>query len=419
MTTKYVAAIAAALVPATAQSLYGQCGGTGWTGGTTCPAGSSCVAANSYYSQCLPGSAGSAPGAPSTTLATSTVPAPTGSTGAAGSTFNFNTLAKAAGKKYFGTATDFYGTPAEASDRSYQAILNDTAEFGQQTPGNAQKFAYSEPTQGQFNFAPGDAAVAYAKANNQMVRCHNLIWYSQLPSWLTSQTWTSADNQTMQGIMEEHISSMISHYGSSCYAWDVVNEPLNDDATGSMRSSPFYDAIGPEYFPLAFKFASAAAAKVTPTPPKLYVNEYNIEYAGAKATSMLNLVNSVKAQGIQLDGVGFESHFIVGETPDRTSQTAVKNQFTAAGVEVAITELDVRFSSLPPTSSQLTQQATDYANSVGSCVDVTGCVGVTIWDFDDKYSWVPSTFSGQGEACVYNQDLTPKPAAQSIVSVLS
>jgi endoglucanase len=36
------------------QTVYGQCGGSGWTGATTCAAGSTCKAENQWYSQCLP-----------------------------------------------------------------------------------------------------------------------------------------------------------------------------------------------------------------------------------------------------------------------------------------------------------------------------------------------------------------------------
>ncbi|KAJ5488533.1 Endoglucanase-5 [Penicillium diatomitis] len=37
-----------------AQSVYGQCGGSGWTGPTNCASGSTCKAQNQWYSQCLP-----------------------------------------------------------------------------------------------------------------------------------------------------------------------------------------------------------------------------------------------------------------------------------------------------------------------------------------------------------------------------
>jgi endo-1,4-beta-xylanase len=39
-----------------------------------------------------------------------------------------------------------------------------------------------------------------------------------------------------------------------------------------------------------------------------------------------------------------------------------------------------------------------------------GCIGITFWDLDDKYSWVPSAFPEEGGADVYNATLQKKPA---------
>ena len=54
-------------------------------------------------------------------------------------------------------------------------------------------------------------------------------------------------------------------------------------------------------------------------------------------------------------------------------------------------------------ASALQQQQRDFQSVVQACMNVKGCVGVTVWDFTDKYSWVPSTFSGQGAACPWDQ----------------
>lgn len=61
---------------------------------------------------------------------------------------------------------------------------------------------------------------------------------------------------------------------------------------------------------------------------------YNIEGPGPKLTALINLVKSLLAQGIPLDCVGFEGHFIVGQVPS-TFQTQLA-QVAALGVEVAV-----------------------------------------------------------------------------------
>lgn len=115
---------------------------------------------------------------------------------------------------------------------------------------------------------------------------------------------------------------------------------------------------------------------------------------------MLNLVKQLIADGVPIDGVGFQCHFIVGEVP--TSFQTVLEQFTALGLEVAITELDIR-TTTPASQSALAQQQKDFQSVVQACMNVEKCVGITVWDFTDKYSWVPSTFSGQGAACPWDQ----------------
>lgn len=52
-----------------------------------------------------------------------------------------NTAAQAAGKKYFGSATD----NPELTNTSYVDILIDRREFGQITPGNSMKWVLFPP----------------------------------------------------------------------------------------------------------------------------------------------------------------------------------------------------------------------------------------------------------------------------------
>lgn len=66
---------------------------------------------------------------------------------------------------------------------------------------------------------------------------------------------------------------------------------------------------------------------------------------------------------------------------------SVMNEYVAAGVsEVAYTEFDVKFDSLPYDDAGLEQQAQDYTTVIKACLNVEACVGWTIWDWTDKYS---------------------------------
>ena len=128
----------------------------------------------------------------------------------------------------------------------------------------------------------------------------------------------------------------------------------------------------------------------------------------------------VQKAGAPIDGVGFQGHLIVGSTPSRANLATVLRRFTSLGVEVAYTELDIRHSSLPASASALATQGNDFANVVGSCLDLApACVGVTVWSYTDKYSWVPETFSGAGAALLYDSNLAKKPAWTSVSSVLA
>lgn len=94
------------------QTVWGQCGGIGWTGPTTCVSGSGCVKQNDWYFQCLPG----APGGPAqtTTLATSTTKA------AVTTTTKTTTSTKPA-----------TSTPSSSGKFKWFGINESGAEFGQ------------------------------------------------------------------------------------------------------------------------------------------------------------------------------------------------------------------------------------------------------------------------------------------------
>lgn len=88
-------------------------------------------------------------------------------------------LAVAAGLEYFGIA---YGEHISGDD-AYVALATNASEVGALTPENGQKWAYTEPTRGEFAYDGAEVVPAIAEANGQILRCHALTWHSQLPNW--------------------------------------------------------------------------------------------------------------------------------------------------------------------------------------------------------------------------------------------
>lgn len=179
-----------------------------------------------------------------------------------------------------------------------------------------------------------------------------------------------------------------------------------------------FDTIGPEYFFLAYQFAQEAV-EATGKDIKLYYNDFGIEDTGNKTQAVYALIKEMQSRGIRIDGVGLESHFEVGGTPSLAEQVAAKQGYVSLGLEVAVTELDIRFVEANSTNATgFALQAQNYYDTVSSCVQTKGCVGVTVWDFDDQYSWIPATFEGQGAADLYNADFTRKPAYYAVGDAL-
>ncbi|CAE6468061.1 unnamed protein product [Rhizoctonia solani] len=388
-------------------AVWGQCGGLTWTGGTTCDSGSYCQ----YRNDCelltvdqfigLPGTATT--GATSVIATTSSAATAT-ATGLRG----LHALAKAKGR-YFGTATD---QPWTNTDTTYLAISGNSSEFGANTPGNQLKWDATEKSRNVFTYTNGDYQVSWAKSHNQVVRAHNLVWHRQLPSWVSDGGF---DNATLVSIMQNHIANVAGHYKGQVYSWDVVNEMFNED--GTWRTNVFYTTIGPSYITIALREYQCIAGIIQGVRTnEQEKNDYNTDWTGSKSDAMYELAKDLLAQGVPLDGIRFQGHLIVNSF--YRTFTANFQRFADLGLDIAITELDIRYT-LPATDALITAQAENYKYVVNSCMAISRCVGITVWDTSDDYSWVPSDFPGQGNALLFDSNKQPKPAYYSVADALA
>ncbi|WP_157930411.1 endo-1,4-beta-xylanase [Glycomyces xiaoerkulensis] len=288
---------------------------------------------------------------------------------------------------------------ATAADALGDQTYNDTqsAQFNALTGENAFKWSVLEPERGNYDWSGADALYDHAQEKGQDVRMHTFAWHSQAPSWLENGGFSYSE---LEDILTNHIQTVLQRYNGDFATIDVVNEVLEED--GSFRNSFWYDTMGEDFIDIAFRTAAQYAPDA-----KLYINDYNVAGRNAKSDAVYSLVQRLESRGVPIDGVGFQSDFVLGEVP--SSLESNMQRFADLGLEVAITELDVRIP-LPSDESELDQQAADYASVVTACRNNSACNEVTVWGVDDGHSWVPDTFSGYGEALMFTDQYDAKPS---------
>jgi endo-1,4-beta-xylanase len=263
---------------------------------------------------------------------------------------------------YMGTAVN----AQQIQDPEFTAKAKN--QFNTVTPENEMKWGEIA----QKGYGPADKIVDWAADNGMKVRGHTLAWHSQAPEELNNMS----GDQVKQA-MTNHIDKTVKHFGDKVGTWDVVNEAFADGNGGRFRDSQFSRAMGGQKF---LDEAFIAARKAGGPDKELVLNDYAVETKNDKSDAMYNAVKSMKERGIPIDTVGFQAHVTAGD--DLSSMAANIKRFKDLGVNVQITELDVKG------GDDAAKAAT--ARDVWKAAIEGGASGVTTWGVSDKDSWLNS-----------------------------
>jgi len=267
------------------------------------------------------------------------------------------------------------------SESQYGNILGQ--QFSVLTAENEMKWSATEPNRNQFTYSQGDAILNFATSHQQKVRGHNLAWGEYNPNWLTNGNFNAT---TKQNILHNHITNVVKHYQGKVICWDVVNEAVLDNPSGSnvLKQNVWYPSV-PNYIELAFQWAHETDPDV-----KLFYNDYSAEGAGsAKSDAVYNLVKGLKQKGVPIHGVGLQYHVSLQYSPSLTSVANNIQRLTDLGLEVHITELDISTDGGSGSQAdKFRSQATLYSNILKLCLANLKCTAFVTWGFTDKYTWL-------------------------------
>jgi endo-1,4-beta-xylanase len=246
--------------------------------------------------------------------------------------------------------------------------------------------------------------VEFALANDMAVRGHVLVWHQQNPAWLTNGSWTK---DSLNAVLKDHIQTVVGRYKGKILYWDVINEAV--EATG-LRDTLWLSMLGSEYLDNAFYWAHEADPQA-----RLFYNDYETEGMNGKSDKVYELVKGMLERGVPVHGVGLQMHIPVSNVPYGLLENM--QRLAALGLEVHITELDVRIDG-QATSAKLQAQAETYREIMAACLQVEKCTAFITWGFTDAHSWVPGFFKGWSSALLFDEQYQPKPAYDALQEVL-
>lgn len=298
--------------------------------------------------------------------------------------------------------------------------------FGSITPENAMKMGPIHPKENQYNWVAADGIVHFAQQNHLKIRGHNLCWHEQTPDWFFKDSAGKlVTKQVLLQRLKDHITTVVNRYKGKIYAWDVVNEAVDDNPNNLLRNSLFYQICGEDFIIKAFEYAHAADPKAI-----LFYNDYNTERKG-KTDRIYTLLKDLKDKGVPIDAIGLQGHWSIFEPTQNELEYAIK-KFASLGLKIQITEMDVSVYKWEKDARNKTAADADaftpalekqQVEKYKMLFDVFRkykqyITGITFWNISDRDTWL-DTYPVRGRKnypLLFDTTLAPKKAFWEIVN---
>lgn len=315
-------------------------------------------------------------------------------------------------------------TPRSLNTDEAELILH---QFNSITAENAMKMGPIHPGEDQYNWAGADSIAAFSRQNNLKMRGHTLVWHNQSPRWFFTQA--NGDTVTKEVLLKrikEHITAVVSRYKGTIYAWDVVNEVIDDNPRKFYRDSPFMRIAGEEFIEQAFRWAHEADPDAL-----LFYNDYN-EISATKRAKIIQMIKKLKDNGVPIHGIGLQGHWAVNE-PSYGQLDSTLRDFSQLGLPLHITEIDI---SVYPKEHQSRNRIAGDSDTTYTaekeklqmekyrmCFELfrkyrDNIQSVTFWNISDRSSWLDNfpVRNRKDYPLLFDADLKPKKAFWEVVN---
>jgi len=278
----------------------------------------------------------------------------------------------------------FGAAAAEAIDRDigYRDLYISQARLI--TTDTALKMGTVASRPGVKRFEPADKLLQFCTTNWIGLRGHCVIWNEWVPQWVRNMTLAER-----RLFFDGYIEDVVGRYVGKLQSWDIVNEPFwpGHKAPGGYRLGPWYDAFGTDYVRRAFERAGTVD-KAT----KFVLNEAQTERDDALGLAvregLLKLVTELKDFGVRLDVVGLQGHLQPKYKHDPARFADFVHKLSELGVDIYITEFDVRDDTFPDDIHARDELVAKTAEAfLDNVLQVPAVKAVIAWELADNYSF--------------------------------
>ena len=325
------------------------------------------------------------------------------------------------------------GAPLEISrgNEKYQGIIKTEFSTGQSLWYPAWGGWMAEK---QYDFKEFNANVNWMKANNISPTMHMLVGPNNyMPDWLLNGNWQNAQLDSLLRGMIHNIMDTNDNK-TKVDVWNVANELFDDD--GTYRTNMIWRQLGwendksglvgdakintrhPIFIHKAFTYCREKTAK------KLEIRDFNIESDDPttqnyrKNKALFQLVKHMINAHIPIDAVGIQGHLSIGKNDwifDKNMLLETVKKYKSLGVEVYITELDVRTDNRNWNTLLAEQQKQDYYNYVKQAIE-GGANRINFWGLQDGFDpfWLLTE-----HPLLWTENFEEKPAYFGVKSALN
>lgn len=232
---------------------------------------------------------------------------------------------------------------------------------------------------------PALDALKLLQAHGIQARGHVLVW----PSWRMSTPSLAAlkeHPEKVEAWIRDHIGTTVGVTRGLVADWDVMNEPA--------VHRDIINLLGQDKVADWFRLAREADPRVS-----LYLNENNVEFNGTNQDALGEWVDTLKARGALIDGVGWQGHMWHRTLPYGPSILDDLRRFEKHGVKIQITEYDChdRFGD--------DEEARFLDDFLPAWFSHPATAGFIMWGFQDDAIWT-------GNAPLFSRDWSLKPAGK-------